>query len=252
MPLKHNRLAQIILLIALLVAFGFWLLASRPPARPFGRYDAKLDVPQPVYGIHGEIVAYVTVSNAAVVTPPIEWKLPDLICMTVQLARNADATSPDTEDVGEQAEWDKKYQDWLIFDEVSIRSTAREGSRLKLAAQLLADYVPTYEKVSLKFYGVEPIILEKNQNAISLLCYYHYFLQNDVDVPNLPVYHELALKGRNAAVYAYPAYHFRIDSPPQATDAPGAVDLARLSLHEYLQNISKVAPAVIQPLRTGR
>ncbi len=242
----YNRLIQVALLVLLVVIVAFWLLAARPPARAFGRYPATINVPQPLYGVAGEVIAYTTVSNPAVVSLPPDWKLPDLICMTIRFARNSTSTSPEGSDIYEQSKWDENYHDWMVFDEDAIRSTSRDGTRLKFAAPLLSDFALMREKVTLKLYGLEPIVLEKNRSADSLLCYYHYFFQNDTDVPHTPFYHEVALKARNAAVYAYPAYHFRFNSAPQAADAEGTADLPKIPIQEYLQQIS--TQSVVQTL----
>ena len=244
-----NQIIRIGLIGVLVATVAFVILAAHPAPRVFGFYPGTLNGRNALYGDGDGVVAYVTLSNVAIVTFPASWKLTDSLCATVQLERTAVASQLDFNDYVPQRHWDDPENNILTSGYHMIDAKSDTGDMvLHQSNNDMALFVSEQTPYRVQWFGQDPVQILPDQNVGGLMCFNFQYVDGK-PMAHLPPFFYVAVGVINGHVYREPAFYFNNhDSVPDSNHPAQTSDLvaAPVPINDYLTGLLLDAPFAVQ------
>ena len=248
---QANLIIRIILFVAIVVAFGFTLLAAHPAYRSFGSYAAVPNIPQRIQGEGNTDAAFVTLIDPSVVSFPADWHLPDRVCTALRLDRGDTPTALAFSDYAPQLSWDATAEPFPIVSGNEIDGRARDGSFLVMANTGLAGPITARLPFRINWYGQSALPLLKDKPVGGLICFGFQYGGTDNTV-HIPFSFTVRFSVKNVHVERLPSFVFSYNNDVSPVDVPQTIPLSRVSIEEYLSKIVVDAPFAVRPLTAAQ
>jgi len=234
---QFNRLVQLLLYAAVLLAIALLVIAARPVHRYRGSFPLNPAERAPILDDWDNPAAFVRVTHLAAVELPAAWNAPEFVCMEVRYERGTAPTALRFDDQLPQALWDQRGTDDLIVLPRDVSAFIFNGSQLMFIQDALIARIEAEYRIRARWFGTASLILAKNQAAETLLCY--TFIGSGT--PAIPPVHLLRFTVENVAVARAPALYVSYDSAQSETSV-----LKKVGIAEYLASLVMDGSAAVQ------
>lgn len=243
---RLNVVIRLVLLGSTLLSLGF-LIASARPASPYLQpYPAVVGQPQPITGYWDIPAIWVTVSQPAVVTFPVELEGSDKVCMVVRFERGEAPAISNSIESEPQNEWDNNPPSALLIFPQHIVGDAGGTASLRFATPVIAGKTAERFPYRVNWIGRDVIALYDKQWTGGLLCY--DFVSKGTADPMIPLAHSVSFKAENVHIARSPTFFFHYGITANPNGIRTSFELHKQEFGAYLAQVAAKAPFAVTPL----